>query len=532
MRTQKTSVAVIFAILGLVVLAPTSACSGKTTGGNNANGGDDDGGGSGSGSGGNSGSSSGGFGSSGGTFTQNPPDSGIPNTTCAAGSGFQCSQAQCSGGMTTTITGSVFDPAGQIPLYNVSVYVPNAPLVALPDGVSCGDCANWYTTPVVSTSTDTSGNFTLTNAPSGANIPLVVQVGKWRMEYMLPNVTQCVVNNAESLLGGKLHMPRNHIEGSIPNIAVSTGALDSLECLLERMGVDANEYTGDPMGAGRIHIFTGGDSPDMHGGAQTNSPVSEQSYQYLWDSDADIERYDIVLLSCEGNPTSYLNDAGRQVLMDYTSTGGRVFASHYHYSWFISGPFATVQGTIPPLATWTPEGTAGKTEAIGPQGDTVPYPGDVVTTTLKNGAMFPEGVALQKWLTAVGALTNNQLPIWYARHNADLSKVNTASQPWIELDKSTADPNAAEYFSFDTPVGSGAESCGRVVYSDLHVSGGIDAEANPAVVPDYPSGLAIVPDGCASHPLTPQEKALEFMIFDLSSCLTPVGMVPPPFPTK
>jgi hypothetical protein len=36
----------------------------------------------------------------------------------------------------------------------------------------------------------------------------------------------------------------------------------------------------------------------------------------------------------------------------------------------------------------------------------------------------------------------------------------------------------------------------------------------------------ITPDGCASHPLTAQEKALEFMIFDLSSCLTPIGQTP------
>jgi hypothetical protein len=30
-----------------------------------------------------------------------------------------------------------------------------------------------------------------------------------------------------------------------------------------------------------------------------------------------------------------------------------------------------------------------------------------------------------------------------------------------------------------------------------------------------------VPSGCAMHPLTPQEAALEFMFFDRSSCLVP-----------
>jgi hypothetical protein len=115
--------------------------------------------------------------------------------------------------------------------------------------------------------------------------------------------------------------------------------------------------------------------------------------------------------------------------------------------------------------------------------------------------------------------------------------MNTPSQPWISLDPSVKQaPNGTEYFSFDTPIGM-SPPCGRVVYSDLHVSGGPDKNA-PGVPPDYPEAnpqpmrmggrmtdapAGIVPSGCASHPLTPQEKALEFMLFDLSSCLIPVG---------
>ena len=36
-----------------------------------------------------------------------------------------------------------------------------------------------------------SGKFTLTGVPSGANIPVVVQAGKWRRTVVLPNVSAC-----------------------------------------------------------------------------------------------------------------------------------------------------------------------------------------------------------------------------------------------------------------------------------------------------------------------------------------------------
>jgi hypothetical protein len=515
----------VTATLGAAFVLFPAACGSPERGSGFAPGPTSSGGSSGgSSSGGSSGASTGssGGGSSGSSSGSLFGDGGFPSSSSGGDGGVTCTTGLCTQihkCMTgsTTISGTIYDPAGKNPLYDVVAYVPNQTPKAITPGAACYQCGDLYTgEPIATALSDTAGKFTIANAPDGANIPLVIQIGKWRRQLTVPNVARCM----DTAVPDKtLTLPKNQSEGDIPSIGIATGWSDSMECLLQRIGVDPGEYGGGGTGTGRIHIFQGVNTNTTKTGA-TTSPAAPIASASMWDMKADLMPYDIVILSCEGNETTEMN---QQALFDYAAAGGRVFASHFHYSWFTPmGPFSTYN-----LATWTAGANAmTKGNAIV---------GGVIQTTLANGMPFPKGQALQQWLTNVNALGVNgapagELPIQQPKHNADVSAANTPSTAWIVADQQAMPPGATQYFSFDTPLGSpAAMQCGRVVYSDLHVgSATMDYGGAPGNLPITQT----CPAGCVMADLSPQEKALEFMLFDLSACLTPPSQPPMPPPPQ
>jgi hypothetical protein len=490
------------AAFGLVLASLAPACGGSNPSGfSNDGGGGGNGGSSGGGSGGGSGGSSSGVNLGGG----------------GGSDASSISSSSCPNGGTTTISGTVYDPAKKNPLYNVVVYVPGSTPSPLKTGASCDSCGSLYTgNPIATALTDTSGKFTITNAPQGTNVPLVIQIGKWRKQLTIPTVTACTDNPQPDK---SLSLPTKGSEGDIPAIAVSTGAADSLECLLLRIGLDPSEYASGNLSSGHIHIFEGTPADGLT--VPSMSPAASSSAS-LWASQADLMNYDIVLFSCEGAETQNMNQTA---LEQYTAAGGRVFASHFHYAWFNSGPFGSDD-----LATWT----AGANPMTSTNIANLLSIDGVIDQTLPDGGVFPKGQALDKWLGVVGALeTNGDLAIAQGKHNADVSPANLPSQSWIHADTDTSNPGATQYFSFNTPVNAPLDDagepafCGRVVYSDLHVGA-----ADLTIPADY-GGIGAggtVPTGCVSRDLSPQEKALEFMLFDLSSCVVPDDQPPPPPP--
>jgi hypothetical protein len=407
--------------------------------------------------------------------------------------------AICDGGA-TTISGTVVagtDPARGFgapdPIVNAYVYVPSGTVQAITTGATCDRCTTSQPA-VVSAVTGIDGKFVLTNPPVGASVPLVIQLGKWRRVINVP-VRPCVDN---PLTTDQTRLPRNRNEGNIPRIAVETGDVDVLQCVLRKMGIEDAEFTnpnlvnGLPTSAGRVHFYQAqapksgngqGGPPNPAAGAggaiiDSSTPPGSQ----LWGSQTTLNAYDVVLFPCQGGQDDQ-NAAEQQRVVSYTNAGGRVFATHFSYTWLYNiAPFSTT-------AQWQVN-----------QGQYDQATGYIDTS-------FPKGQALSQWLQQVGGSTTpGQIPVAVVRH--DFNAVVAPSQRWMY--SQAPDPAMPLHYTFNTPVGTAAQNqCGRVVYSDFHVENATTSQN------------VIFPHECTNTPMTPQEKLLEFMLFDLTSCVQP-----------
>lgn len=387
----------------------------------------------------------------------------VPAQTCT---GLCQQQVICPAGQTTSISGTVYAPNNTDPLPNVVVYIPNAPVDAFTAGVSCpvpGQLPSG--SPLVGTTTAVDGTFKLVNVPVGSNIPLVVQSGRWRRQVVVPGTTACT-DTAFST-----RMPQNQTEGDIPKIAIVTGSADEVECVLRKVGVSDSEFT-DPTGSGRINIYSGSGSPGARIDASTPSET------VLTSDLSSLNQYDALMLPCQG--AAYGKSSTQLAnLIQYANAGGRVYASHYSYVWMYQNP------PFNGVANW--------------QVDQATLPDGVATVD----PTFPDGQTLTQWLQLVGASTvKGQIAISAVKH--DLNGIVAPTQSWLTYNDAALN-NPVMQFTFNTPIGA-ANQCGRILFNEYHVENPVTSPANQTFPAECPAGAT-----------TPQEKLLEYSLFNLTN---------------
>jgi len=450
---------------------------------------------------------------------------GTPSTSDAGDGG--CTNLQCkvdlacgdAGKGETTITGTVYDPAGALGLYGIYVYVPNAtPDPITPGGspnIACSACqAPASGSPIIGGFTDSHGRFAISRGPgdawgvpSGDDVPLVIQAGKWRKQLVIPHVDDCATVDLDAIFNSgtgtlqdqhQMRLPSKSSEGDMPLIAFTSG-YDPAECFLLHVGIDQSEFVPPGSSTGHVQFFTGKMSGGNGNGSQIaggNTPL--ETYQW-WSDSSNLLQYDMVFNACEGFPNDRRpqqggNENAYKAMDEYLKGGGRLFATHFYGNWFTNSAAPDLETA----ADWHGWNGAGG-------------PGIFETETVDQS--FPKGQAFAEWLLYAGAsTTQGQIALTDTRDDVNGLKPTGCggdagacySTQWIVH----PDDEHPRYVSFNTPVGyPNPTQCGRAVLSDVHLSG-------TSTGGTFPSECATSDPDYAAN-----EKALEFLFFDLASCI-------------
>lgn len=478
-------------------------------------------------------------------------------TKCVAGGGQAC--ALCSAvpdcsqaGSVTHLTGRVITPgrgdantANQVGVPNAVVYIlqTNQPedLPAINAGIpsggtSCDRCEEQNFGPVLNgTVTDATGHFTLDEfIPVGKEFLLVVKAGRFRRatKFSLPDSAACKTTDLPTTLpDNPTRLPRSMADGTavnIPRIAVTTGRIDAIECVLSKMGI-ANAEFGNPStpvssGAPRINLYRGGDESAPTGARIDGSTPHDSS---LFGNASQLESYDILVSDCEGidyDRSFDQRDADGANVRHFLNRGGRMFASHLSFTWLGGNgteAYAASNSTetgLDPAGTWA---TSSNQATLGTGIVSQGRPN--TSSRIEN---FTAWLVNEKITSAPGYTFEINEP------RSMSTGLGPSSEEFVYLQNGNG---RTQQFSFNTPYGAPKEAvCGRVAYSGFHVSVGSDGGAgsggtggagpvNPG--PDTgPFESATFPDHCSGD-LTDQEKVLLYMLFDLGAC---IGVIPPP----
>lgn len=465
------------------------------------------------------------------------PTKCVPSGGGAAACDLCASIPTCTGaGQTKTkITGRVVsggrsdaDTANQVGVPNAIVYIPqnsdpaNLPAITsgIPaNGTSCDRCDQQDLGKVLAGAiTDAKGNFSIEgNIPVGKEFLLVVKAGKFRraVKQTVPAAAACQTTALSTALpANPTRLPRTMTDGlavNIPRIAISTGQIDAMECVFEKMGVAATEFA-NPGATGtatqRVHLYRGGPSTTPRGARIDDATPHDAT---LYGALARLSLYDILVADCEGldwdDDFADRNANGANV-REYVNRGGRMFASHLSFTWLHENGTQAYAAATPIATGLGPAGTWSTTTSSASTGN-----GRI---SLGRPQASPRIQSFTDWMVneqVVGAAAPHDFAITHPR-SQNLT-IGTSTEEFVHQ---TDGDMRVQQFSFNTPYAAPvAAACGRVAYSGFHVAPSVGGGNSPY-------GNSIFPAHCAGN-LTNQEKVLLYMLFDLAAC---VGVDPLP----
>lgn len=466
----------------------------------------------------------------------------------------------CQGApQSTRITGRVVTPGrddddvgNQVGVPNAYVYVlRNNDVATLPsietglpeDGTTprCDRCEDNVLGPVLTGGvSDARGEYVLEgNVPVGVEFLLVVKVGKFRraVRMTIPANDACETTDLPTTVaaGNPTRLPRDLDDGlavNIPHVAISTGSADAMECVLEKMGLAHAVFTRPSLG-GRIHLYRdNGVFPDAqsascsacsgstcratHCGGPNASHrtafLAAFNAERLWEDGGRIGEYDFVISDCRGDasgpPSS--GSEGAANIRRYVNRGGRMFASHFSHNWISDGslpydPMSPLETGLAPAVTWQAH-DSGISNGTG-----------IISQNPPRTSTSPRIQTFIDWMVKEGAVPSaNDLTFNIPEPRSRATTLGPYTEEFVHCNGGVCDRSSRrrpQQVAFYTPYAAPEENaaCGRVVYTGFHVSA--SGTSNQAF-----------PDHCSGS-LTPTEKTLMYLLFDLGAC---VGSEPTP----
>ncbi len=391
-------------------------------------------------------------------------DSGLPPLTGSSDGGFG-GQFGGDAGPTfgSTCNGAATAMTGTVYAPNGTDPLPNIYVYAaaqvnqFPAGNYCNQCNKPLDAWYSHTQTAADGTFSLDLSGVPAGADITFVINVGRFRKVTKLPAMCGSNTAPK---AATTLPGSSSEGDIPNIAVSTGASDHLDQILTALGIT------------QYDCYEGRSSTSS---TPTCTPIDSLANLVGKTSQKTIDDYHLLFISCAPNGyKTYGTPALAANAASFVTAGGRMFVTDMSYDW--------VAQAFPSAVTW-----------MGPAGSPQPVDGaNVGVGGTYNGNVDDTG--LLAWLKDFGIASpvsiQGFLNPWSVQ--ASLPKTST-----LIVDGTVSYTGG----SSDVPLTTefDVSSCGRVIYSSYHTAGGNVTPGN----------------------LLPQERILEYLMFEVATCVTP-----------